>query len=158
MARECGPPSWVPHALEIRTRRRGDAEAAESSSSSAISASPRDFLLQQNRRHLGGPHSRAMTPGGWVRSLKPPLQIRRQLVRADLVLVIGDEAAVGAHQIEHAGMVHGIGAAGKRTLDEIDVVSARDALDVLLIAGQADEILPEAREIGLQHRGLVAGG
>ena len=41
MARECGPPSWVLHI---------DAEFGRSS-----------FFDRKSKRHLGGPHSRAMT-------------------------------------------------------------------------------------------------
>jgi hypothetical protein len=41
MARECGPPSWVLHNVTKQSRS--------------------SFFEQKSKRHLGGPHSRAMT-------------------------------------------------------------------------------------------------
>src|SRR5579862_5755602 len=51
MVRECGPPRWVRH--DIEELARGDAEAAESSSTSVASASPRD-LFERTRQMLPG--------------------------------------------------------------------------------------------------------
>jgi hypothetical protein len=69
MARECGPPSWVLRAptnksVIARFMRATQFLAWKRKMGCPDKPGNDDFLLDLGRRHLGGPHSRAMTNKG----------------------------------------------------------------------------------------------
>src|SRR5690242_3903695 len=85
-------------------------------------------------------------------------ELARALGRRSLQVEAAHEAALLVHEVDQRRVVHGVAAALERHLAGEDLVVLQHRVDGGALAGKADDMRVEARQIGLEQFRIVALG